>query len=165
MSEKNDGKIDNKHPAELLWDAFNEARMNKSVAEYCEMSIDALKEECHGLKCLMKSVKIKMARNSECSKYDWMTKKRPNTLTKLANFYEKLRSANQKAEETLRAKELAAKEDARQYKEEMANERVKGWWDESVIESKKNAYLGKSSDREDAEKMEHDDEELKEDET
>ncbi len=147
MPDENGGEIE-KHPSEIFWEAFNEARMNKSIAEYCEMSIDALKKECDGFKCLMKEIKAKMTRNSECSKYDSVTKKKPKKLSRLARFYEKLRISTQKMEESIKLKEAAAIDEARQFKDAMASERVKGWWDESTIEMKKNAYLGKRPEKE-----------------
>jgi hypothetical protein len=125
-----------------LWDAFNEARMNKSVAEYCEMSMDDLKEKCNGLRCLLASVKARMIRSSNCRSYNWNVKTKPARLSRKARFYEKLHETIERIEASIKIKENDAKENAERYRSDASARKIAGWWDESYIQEEKRRILG-----------------------
>ena len=122
---------------EIFWEAFNDVRINKNVAEYCELSIDQLKEKCNGFKCLLASVKARMIKKNDCREFDWRTKEKPGIFSSLSSFHEKLRTAIERIETSINAKKDKAIDEADQYRAEKSGEKLKGWWDEQLIESKK----------------------------
>jgi hypothetical protein len=89
-------------------------------------------------------MKVRMTRNSDCRTFDKKTVKEPERVEKLKTHYEKLRAKLEKAEQKLAEKEMDVKEQAETYRNEKTNEKLRGWWDSSTVETKKNAILGRT---------------------